>query len=270
MNKISIFNLLLTVTVGTLGFYITNLQSGQKTEFEKFAEKFAPPADVRRTLESNTYHFWGPITGWNLPFLKSPNLYIKENEIDRPFYAAYLQKVIHENNLDIGVPKKYIYNKQTLLDPTAEIYGYRDNWIVAAEPIEIDRFYSKPITLKEIQDLITLQKKTGYGDFLPDNVVRDKKTGKIMIIDTEERSFEGSDRLKHISRLHAFDYLDRYMCLHSRDQEGDKILVKTRNHLGQNKKSTTPRNMVKKIQDSHFLDVDIKKAMEEVGYVPQY
>lgn len=103
---------------------------------------------------------------------------IKGSQFSRVINAARAQKIIEINSLNrLAVPRKSLIKDQ-------------NRWIVVAENIQGDPVTD--ITHEEIIQLITFVEKTGFQDFHSDdmNMLRDKKTGKIIFIDTEDQSFK--------------------------------------------------------------------------------
>lgn len=123
-----------------------------------------------------------------------PSMVLKGYEFDRVINAKIAEKVIKENNLDlIAIPKKTI-----LFDG--------EKWKVVTE--QIKGVIPPPLSLEQVQQLAEFSKKTGFWDWNmyvasdtgfwdwsrhdmwnKGNIIFDPKSGKLFIIDTEDRSF---------------------------------------------------------------------------------
>ena len=150
------------------------------SEFEKFVRQFAPPEEIRRTIEANKKEIlrkrFGFFAGSSID--GSRDIFVKGNDICRIINAERMRKCIKQNNLHaLAVPKKYIYK----LD---------DQWIVVAKYVKGNHEQRK-FTLEEVQQLAILAAETVYSDWHANNIIIDKNTGKITLIDTEDRSFGG-------------------------------------------------------------------------------
>jgi len=95
-----------------------------------------------------------------------------------------MKEVIEREKLDhLGVAKKCICKNKNDWDVVVHSSGSHDR--------------SKRISLKEIEQLYFLLEKTRYRDLHQDNFVRDSHD-KIIIIDTEDRSFGNYYSLVHL------------------------------------------------------------------------
>lgn len=159
--------------------------------FEEFVKRFAPPKEIRDTIDA---HKDALIPCSVKPYLikgTNPPIYHKCWRIDRIINAEMLREVIKQNNLDIELPNKYIYPNPT--NGKYEIFVER----VSARPLGDEQ-----LTLKEIQQLATLAVEARYTDFNKDNVLRNPKNNKLVIIDTEEMSFyEGASKVRALEFL---------------------------------------------------------------------
>jgi len=115
-------------------------------------------------------------TTWNFPWL--PNYMVKLN-IKRITGMERIKKCIEEYNLDlITVPDKRLYHikgRPTSLSSK--------NYLVVVKMSETDP-HRKPLSLRHMQQIITLMKKSTYISFSASNYIRTYHD-KIVMIDTE-------------------------------------------------------------------------------------
>jgi hypothetical protein len=143
------------------------------SEFEKFAKKFAPPAEVQKTIEDNKNDlpWFGLVRGKD----DASSVFTKGGDIARIVNAEALRTYIEEHNLTtVAVPNKWIY-------------AVNGEWRVFAECIEWGLEKSE-LTLQEVQDLAAIAEKTGFRDW-DNNIIINKRNGKMTLIDTEDASF---------------------------------------------------------------------------------
>jgi hypothetical protein len=108
---------------------------------------------------------------------KKPYMVIKDSQFERVINAKLAEKVIAENDLNlIAVPKKTI-----LFDGKS--------WKVVTQ--KIDGKGPTELSLEQVQQMTQFALETGYWDWKFGNLIFDKKSGKLFIIDTEDRSFAG-------------------------------------------------------------------------------
>ena len=224
-----------------------------KTEFEKFAEMFAPPADVRRTIESSSeWPHFGPIKGQK----DSPDVYAKGDQIERPYNALLIRKVLNALQLDrLDMADKYVYQ-------------HNDKWGVAAVAIEQDTSSAaKYLSYEEVTQIIRFTETMCYMDFRwGANVFRDKKTGKITIVDTDNRGFGG--RFKGSgkqSQENCVSHIRSYL-LDDNDMDADSkaLLRKRAQQLSQSKAGTKKRDFLREVgQKYNDTGIDFQDVKEE-------
>ena len=142
----------------------------------QIAARFAPPAHIQKLIDENRETILAlPDDGQVYMLETSPKLYVKASQFDRVMNAYRMQNFLTKNNIStITVPKKY-----------ASKVGYK--FMVFVEGVDVEEVTS--IDLQEMKDLISFIEGTGYCDLHAGNLKRDKTTGKLIIIDTETRSF---------------------------------------------------------------------------------
>jgi len=140
------------------------------------AARFAPPAYIQKIIDKNQEVIEAlPDDEEVYKLESSPVLYIKSSQFDRVINAYRMQNFLTKNNIStITVPKKYVSK-----------VGYK--FMVFVEAVDVEEITS--INLEETNDLITFIEGTGYRDLHSGNLKRDTKTGKLIILDTENRSF---------------------------------------------------------------------------------
>ena len=112
--------------------------------------------------------------------LTVPGFCVKEIGSGRVEMANYIEEWIKEHGIStLAVPKKYKFT-------------VGDKELVLAEAIDVKRVES--INLQETKDLISFLEFTGYDDLHYGNLMRDEKTGKLFIVDTEYSAF-GNDKV---------------------------------------------------------------------------
>jgi hypothetical protein len=145
---------------------------------DQFVKKYAPPKKIQETIEAHKDAVSPRTTQPYLIEGTNPPIYHKKNDIDRIINAEMLREVIKQNNLDIEIPKKYIYP-----NPRNGKYEVFAEW-ASVRPIGTEQ-----LTLKETQALMTLTVESLYIDFNKDNLFRNTQNNKLVIIDTEDASF---------------------------------------------------------------------------------
>lgn len=148
----------------------------------QIAARFAPPAHIQKIIDEHKEIILGIPDDKDVHYLwvtsngkKMPVLYVKSSQLDRVINAYRMQNFLTKNNIStITVPKKYISK-------------VGQKWMVFVEAVLVEEV--QLINLEEMKDLITFIEATGYCDLHTGNLKRDKKTGKLIIIDTENRSF---------------------------------------------------------------------------------
>ena len=144
--------------------------------------KYAPPADVKALLEEHKAKILALPCG-SVSCSIAPGFCVKDRGPCRVEGAALIQKFIDKHGITtLAVPKKY---KHTV----------GDRELVLAEIIDVKPVES--INLQEMKDLIFFVETTGYLDLHTQNLMRDAKTGKLVILDTEAKSFVSNNQLDH-------------------------------------------------------------------------
>lgn len=191
-----------TLVYTTFQKYPAKAEEKSPTELEKFTQKFAPPKEIQETIEQNKHLIDHRLKVQRIPgsqpsvFLKRVDANPREQEL--PLYRIInrerLNKCIKANNLTtVSVPKKYIYK----LD---------GQWEVFTEDAGADKDYlsRQTLTVKEAQEMALLAKETGYRDWSNHNVLRNKESDNLVIIDTENRAFGQSpyiNKAQYIQRM---------------------------------------------------------------------
>ncbi len=121
-----------------------------------------------------------------------PTTITKGAKVSRMINAIRIKQVIKDSNLNLlDVPQKCLIKENVQFEDWSRSipWGYHDTWSVVAQAVQGDAV--KNITVPEIQQLVTFVEKTGFQDFAAHdmNMLRDKKTNKIIFIDTEDASF---------------------------------------------------------------------------------
>jgi hypothetical protein len=206
MKKILFF----TVAVGILGIPIC---FGRELfpVWEEFAQKYAPPRDVIELLEQ---HKELVLQLQNRGALKEiPGFFIKLADfcgqsklMHRVVNAERLRRCLAHHNLHaLEVVKKYVYKVDGIWVLRDKCLVRLDGkWIVLAEKVDFN-LQKLNVSLQEVQQLTFLVEKTLYRDwgfarsvgggplYGGNNWVRNPKNGKLICIDTEDRSFEMGD-----------------------------------------------------------------------------
>ena len=143
------------------------------SELEKFYAKYALPQEITSTLDFNDQQ--EIFFKYYEPFVKYPQYFLKDEQIGRIINAERMRCCIAAYGLTcFDVPQKYIYKNDYKIRVLAN----------TVNPAFIDE-----ITLKEAQQLIKLIEITGYHDLHTRNIMRDRHTEKLVIIDTENNAF---------------------------------------------------------------------------------
>lgn len=145
----------------------------------QFIKKFTPPKEIQETIEA---HKDGLSPRRRKPYLiegTQPPIYHKWDAIDRIINGELLREVIKQNNLDIEIPKEYLYSNPN-----------NGKYEVFSQGMTVRPLGAEQLTLREIQALIKLTVESGYTDFNKDNVFRSPQNNKLIIVDTENNSFQ--------------------------------------------------------------------------------
>lgn len=136
------------------------------TEFEQFAKKYAPPAELKKYIDDNPEALkkeYGTVPGLT-------SYYMKGSDIDRIINAERMRACIKKYNLDLlDVTQKYIYKDRVFAKTVSSNQG-------------------TTISLKLIQQLVKLAEETGFRDWNT-NWIYDASRKKLICIDTENNSF---------------------------------------------------------------------------------
>jgi hypothetical protein len=180
------------------------------TTLEKFAQRYAPPADVIELLEKYKELVLKLDKRGHLKEI--PHFFIKTADTSQRFQAHLLHRVVNAERLRrciarhglnrLEVVKKYIYKLEGLwINEGTCALRLDGKWIVLAEKVNF-KPQQLELSLQEVQQLAVLAEKTLYRDwgfaraigngpkYAGNNWVRSEKTGKLVCIDTEDRSFE--------------------------------------------------------------------------------
>jgi len=196
--------------------YAAKAEEKQLTEFEKFTQKFAPPKEIQETIEQNKH---------NIDYSKKvqvirgsqPPVILKRidpdpREAELPLYriinAERMRKVIEENKLTtLSVPKKYIYK-------------LGDSWEVFTEAADTlkGKIPNGQLTAEEFKEIALLAKETCYKDWNYTNLRRNKSNGKLVVIDTEGRSFGGPGTRK-LDCISDICFGDRFRGLRNKEAQ---------------------------------------------------
>jgi hypothetical protein len=148
-----------------------------KLMLAKFIKQFSPPEYMVKSIELNE----GTIK--NISSTRGfPGFYFKGGvkSIDRVINAERLRNFIKEHKLDcLDVAKKYVYKVNGRLCVFAEQ--------IVEHPDKIG-----VLNVREIAQLVEFVKETGYKDINLRNIIRRASDRKLVMIDTEDRSFYGS------------------------------------------------------------------------------
>lgn len=248
------------------GVHFENITANlQDRDFKEFIKLFAPPLNIQETIESDKDKNFGLLEGRD----ESANVYAKGFGVSRLFNAERMRNCIEINNFTtLAVPKKWIY----------KVNG---SWRVYAEYIPSG---DVTFTLEEIKELVELAEQTGFRDWahflalskeinihMDLNVMVDKRNGKMIIIDTEDKSFkvEGfmypdesfPKNCKLQSAYNLYMYFNRYM--------QDDVKKWFQEHIDYLKNSEEGRVIVEPLpwsgqfDDPNFDFEKIKKELEE-------
>jgi hypothetical protein len=156
--------------------FIKNALNSGKFELAKFVKKYTPPKTVCTLIE---LHAKSIVKQKNGPIEQFPGFYIKGTDLARIINAERMHTCIKRHNLNcLDVAQKYVYPINGTL-------------YVFARTVDLGKNRNKPkITIEEARQLATLVEETGYKDLSLQNVIRNTD-GKLVIIDTEDRSFLG-------------------------------------------------------------------------------
>lgn len=159
----------------------------------EFIRKHLPPAQLNRLIERHKNDILSKIQNDHVGTLPEiPGFYIKTDP-ERVLYRDFIDSTIKENNLNqLGVPEKYLSK-------------INDKWLVFAQKVESGGNIL-PLSAEEKRQLKVLEEKTSYWDWHFDfdgnresnrfpNWIRNKQ-GKLICIDSEERSFYGNNQNK--------------------------------------------------------------------------
>ncbi len=175
----------------------------QETELDKFFKKYMVPLHIKNYLDESFTKNCFEIIKWG-KILKDPcsGYYLKVTD-DNPYSRYDFDRVINAERLRVAieeccltcfdVPKKYIYFNQL-----------KNTFFVVAEGMDCVEINGALWTWQEINHLVLLIFITGYWDLHPDNIKRRKSDGKLVIVDTEDRSFGDAPMFDPI--------LDREIC----------------------------------------------------------
>jgi len=146
-----------------------------------FMEKYAPPIEIVKCIEESisaeeNIFYAKYCTGVKVLY----GLCYKGPTVDRVINAIRLRNYIQEKkfNKNFDVATKYVYE----IDGEIHVFAKKIMYSLI-----------KSLTSEEVKQLATLIVDTGFTDFGGDwcsNIVRDDDTGKIIFIDTENKTFE--------------------------------------------------------------------------------
>ena len=212
-----------------------NIDMIQYPEFAKFVKKYRCSPKIERQIhkhENNKTSTYGhPL----VQEYRSIPFYNKGNSIDRIINAERTKKVIESHQLDsIGVPDKCL----------CHMYG--NVWNVVAKKVNRSRDRSK-ISLREAEQLKIIAEEIFYSDFHNGNIVRNDQN-KLMIIDTEDRSF--ASEAFDVNRISLF-----FSCF-LRDNAEKDVLERMKNQKII-KKNDQSNDISNPSQDVLVDDVDI-------------
>lgn len=178
LQKSMLFFGILSLSINIFGAGVSQdtIEKALPAALLQIAARFAPPAHIQKIIDENKETILALPEDGQVYYLEtSPKIYVKSSQFDRVINAYRMQNFLTQNNIStITVPKKYISK-----------VGYK--FMVFVEAVDVEGITS--ITLQEMKDLITCIEGTGYCDLHTGNLKRDKTTGKLIIIDTETRSF---------------------------------------------------------------------------------
>lgn len=208
------------------------------SEFEKFIQQYAPPQDIIELLEK---HKELVLEIEDRAVLQEiPNFFIKVSDfrygasrlIHRVINAERLRRCIKKHGLNkLEVVKKYIYRLTGMwVLRRGTLKRLAGKWLVLAEKVNFKQ-QKLQVSLQECKQLAFLAEKTLYHDwgvaraidggkiYSGNNWVRNERTGKLICIDTEDRSFEaGNDvnisgcRLELVLKYLAKEIIENCEC----------------------------------------------------------
>lgn len=183
-------SMLLSINLFSAGVSENIIQKALPAAIMNIVARFAPPAHIQKLIEENKETIlFGLQNRADQPYEIVPGLYIKYDQFDRVINAYRMQRFLDVHAIkNLTVPKKYVYKVD-------------QNFTVFVEAVSVEDVQS--INLEEVKDLITFIEGTGYSDLHDGNLKRDMSTGKLIIIDTENRSFCKV-------RIDCFDALGRF------------------------------------------------------------
>lgn len=159
----------------------------------EFIQKHLPPAALLSKIDQHKDLLYAKMGLGNHvieTFAEIPGFYVKTDP-KRVLYRDFIESVIKENNLNcLGVPEKYIHK-------------IGSTWLVFAKKVETGGNIL-PLSAEEKRQIKILEEKTDYWDWhfsdsdewtSAPNWIRNKQN-KIICIDSEERSFQDSNRNK--------------------------------------------------------------------------
>ena len=178
LQKSMMFFGMLSLSINIFGIGVSQdtIQKALPAAVLAIVARFAPPAHIQKLIDENQEIILDlPEDGQVYYLTTSPKIYVKASQFDRVINAYRMQNFLTQNNIStITVPKKYVSK-------------VGQKFMVFVEAVDIEDIES--ISLEEVQDLIAFIEGTGYCDLHDGNLKRDKKTGKLICIDTETRSF---------------------------------------------------------------------------------
>lgn len=169
-------SMLVSINLFGAGVSENTIQKALPAAIVQIIAKFAPPAHIQRLIRENKEEILAlPDDGQVHMLETSPKIYVKSSQFDRILNAYRMQNFFIQHAITtMSVPKKYVYK-------------VGKKFMVFVEAVDVEDV--KSINLQEIKDLIFFIEGTGYCDLHTGNLKRDTKTGKLIIIDTETRSF---------------------------------------------------------------------------------
>jgi len=173
-----------------------------------FIQKYSPPLEIAKEIELYFLKKQNErIDKTDKNFIietinKDGSIYHKRRQLERIYYMNRLKNYIDKTTNNDGkkfcdvfdVPKKYAY-RNDLYFPPKEKDDIFDGFHVFAETV--NGTLPDKITQEEVVNLVQLIEATGFSDFARDgdykkaNIMRDKKTKKLIFFDTEKKSFGG-------------------------------------------------------------------------------
>ncbi len=222
----------------------------EKSDFQKFAECHVAPKKIQQSVTSAAGQVCFPRSV--IPICEEgkhePSYYVK-HDIKRLILAERLKEFIARNELDkLTVADKYLV-------PVQDEDGFT-YWKVVAPAICGEKV--KSCTLDEAKQLATVAEEAGYWDWFggDSNILR-RSDGKIVFIDTENRSFtlhrHNFHKAQAVERLTDGWGSDRIITLRDLDKETGLWLRKRAQEL----KDVKDEILVDLTQDTSFDDDDI-------------